>query len=59
MTASDGMNLHIERAARTERPEGRIDRSRLGQRHPDDHELRPVITQADWNATKLAILRDR
>ena len=50
MTASDGMSLHIEPAARfdaSERPLGRIDRSRLGQRHPDDREMRPVVTPAD------------
>ncbi len=58
MTAPDGMNLHIEPTTH-ERPLGRIDRSRLGQRHPDDRELRPVITQGDWDATKLGILRDR
>jgi len=59
MTASDGMNLHIEPETRSERPLGRIDRSRFGQRHPDDREQRPVITQAAWDATKLAVFQPR
>jgi|GEM_PF-3179051 len=59
MTVSDGMNLHIEPAGRVELPQGRIDRSRLGQQHPEDREERPAITLADWDATKLGVVQPR
>ncbi len=40
-------------------PPGRIDPSRMGKKDPNDKERRPVITAADWEATRLGLEADR